>query len=170
MQKLSRSISLALALPLLAGACLAQDANRSEQQKFYRLDFVVKEVDAGKTVNSRSYFLTVATPAKQKSEIRTGNKVPFETSAGNWTQIDIGTSFDCFSAQEVPAGLSLVVVAEVSSILENSMGGPTHPILRQNRWNSTVIVPFRKPTVIFSSDDMDSKRQMQVELAATPIT
>jgi hypothetical protein len=32
-----------------------------------------------------------------------------------------------------------------------------------------VIVPVKKPTVIFVSDDMSSKRQMQLELTATPI-
>jgi hypothetical protein len=32
-----------------------------------------------------------------------------------------------------------------------------------------VIVPLKKPTVVFSSDDVASKRQMQLELTATPI-
>jgi hypothetical protein len=43
------------------------------------------------------------------------------------------------------------------------------PTIRQNRWVSTVAVPLKKPTVIFSSDDLTSKRQMQLELTATPI-
>jgi hypothetical protein len=32
-----------------------------------------------------------------------------------------------------------------------------------------VIVPLKKPTVIFSSDDLTTKHQMQLELTATPI-
>jgi hypothetical protein len=32
-----------------------------------------------------------------------------------------------------------------------------------------VIVPVGKPTVIFSSDDVASKGQMQLELTASPI-
>jgi hypothetical protein len=42
-------------------------------------------------------------------------------------------------------------------------------LLRQNRWRSDVLVPLRKPTVIFSSDDPTSTHKMQVELTATPI-
>jgi hypothetical protein len=37
------------------------------------------------------------------------------------------------------------------------------------KWNAPVIVPLRKATVIFASDDPSSKRQMQLELTATPI-
>ena len=170
MQTLIKPLTGILALMLVAGACLAQDADKSELEKFFRLDFVVKELDAGKTVNSRSYFMIVGTPDKGVREIRTGNKVPFEVSTGNWTQIDVGTSFDCSRVKEVPDGLSLIVTAEVTSILENPTAGPSHPIVRQNKWNSTVMVPLRKPTVIFSSDDVASKRQMQVELTATPIS
>ena len=44
------------------------------------------------------------------------------------------------------------------------------PMIRQNRWTSNVVVPLKKPTVIFSSDDLTTKHQMQLELTATPIT
>jgi hypothetical protein len=43
------------------------------------------------------------------------------------------------------------------------------PVIRQVKWNAPVIVPLGKPTVIFSSDDPSSKRQMQLELTARPI-
>jgi hypothetical protein len=43
------------------------------------------------------------------------------------------------------------------------------PVVRQNQWQAGVIVPLKKPTVVFSSDDLTTKRQMQVELTATPI-
>src|SRR6202020_2702384 len=115
----------------------------------------------GKTVNSRSYFMTVDVAAKQRSEFRTGSQVPFESSPGAWQQIDVGTNFDCSDMKEVPAGLSLSVFAQVKSILEPpSVGGSAHPIICQNNWRSTVILPIKKPTVIFSSDDPASKRQM----------
>jgi len=41
--------------------------------------------------------------------------------------------------------------------------------VRQNKWGSIVLVALRKPTVIFSSDDLTSKHQVQLELTATPI-
>jgi hypothetical protein len=30
-------------------------------------------------------------------------------------------------------------------------------------------IPLKKPTVLFSSDNLDSKSQMQVEVTATPV-
>ena len=170
MQRMKSFGTLLLALTVLTGTCLAQDADKSEPQKFYRLDFVVKELEGGKTVNSRSYFITVAIAPKQRSEIRTGSRIPFQSSPGNWQQLNVGTSFDCTGIQELPAGLSIYVSADVESVLEEPSSGQSgHPIVRDNSWKSTVVVPLKKPTVIFSSDDPASKRQMQVELTATPI-
>jgi hypothetical protein len=60
-----------------------------------------------------------------------------------------------------------MVTAEVSSAAETT-DAPA-PVIRQVKWNSPVIVPLRKPTIIFSSDDPSSKRQMQLELTAIPI-
>jgi hypothetical protein len=157
-------------ITLIASACLAQDADKTEPQKFYRLDFLVKELEAGKTVNSRSYFMTVEVGAKQRSEFRTGSQIPFQSSPGTWQQVDVGTNFDCFEMKEVPAGLSLSLFAQVKSVLEQpSPGASEHPVIRQNSWRSTVVLPIKKPTIVFSSDDPASKRQMQVELTATPI-
>jgi hypothetical protein len=166
--------TLFLALTLVAGTCLAQDNDKSEPQKYYKLDFMVKELDGGKTVNSRSYSMTVATPSRQKSEIRTNSRVFLQTNSGQGQtnvvqvqQYDLGTNFDCINIKEIAGGLSLSVTAQVNSILEEP--GTVQPIIRRNEWNSAVILPIQKPTVIFSSDDPGSKRQMQVELVAIPI-
>jgi hypothetical protein len=43
------------------------------------------------------------------------------------------------------------------------------PVTRQNQWRSAVVIPVKKPTVVFSSDDVSSKRQLQLELTATPV-
>jgi hypothetical protein len=41
--------------------------------------------------------------------------------------------------------------------------------IRQNRWNSDVVVPLKKSTLLFSSENVDAKSQMQVEVIASPI-
>jgi hypothetical protein len=41
------------------------------------------------------------------------------------------------------------------------------PVIRQNKWDSTVLIPIGKPTVVFSSDDLDDRGKLQVELTAT---
>ncbi len=155
-------------LPLLglafAGAALAQTA---EPAKFYKLDFVVKELETGKVVNSRSYSTMLTLQSNDRSSIRTGSRVPVTASDGKMTYIDLGVSIDCWNLKEVQSDLSLFVSADLSSALEPST--TPNPVIRQNRWSSIVTVPAKKPTVIFSSDDVSSKRQIQLELTATPV-
>lgn len=182
---MKRLIMPLLAFTLTAAAGLAQDKTTQDKttqtvvnqdvkpapvQKFFRLDLVVRETEGGKIVNSRSYFMTVATPTHERSEIRTNSQVPVQWSPGNWNRTEISTNFDCSDVREAPGGLSLTVSANVHSILEAPGSEESHrPIVRSNDWHSTVLLPIKKPTVVFSSDDVASKRQMQVEITATPI-
>jgi hypothetical protein len=161
---------------LMAGACFAQAQKApKDEQKFYHLDFVVKEIGDSKVVNARSYSTMISTGGNPlPGEIRTGNKVPYQTGPGSSTPhyeyLDVGVNFDCQSAREVEGELALHVAAEISNLAPGQT--PTSgslPLLRQNRWRSDVILPLRKPTVIFSSDDPTSTHKMQVELTATPI-
>jgi hypothetical protein len=39
----------------------------------------------------------------------------------------------------------------------------------QNRWNAGAVVSLRKPTTLFTADGASGKRQMQLELTATPV-
>lgn len=162
----------ALAVTLLATTCLGADAVPS---KFYKLDFVVKEVEGGKVLNARAYSMTVSEDKlNNNSQIRAGSKVPYSTNAdgSQYSYLDLGVSIDCYHVTEMRDTMSLVITADVSSIVQEA--APTsavmrQPVIRQNRWNSGVVVPLKKPTVVFSSDDLTTKRQMQVELTATPI-
>jgi hypothetical protein len=158
---------------LIAGTCLAQsEKNKDEPQKFYRLEFVVKEVGDGKVINSRSYSTMIST-GHSGDQIRVGNKVPVQTgnpSPNAYDYIDVGVNIDCKSAREVEGQLALSVSAEVSNLAPGqTVANGSLPLLRQNKWNSDVLLPLRKPIVIFSSDDPTSTHKMQVELTATPI-
>lgn len=161
-----------LALALAAGICFAQDA---VPPKFYKLDFVVREVEGTKVLNARTYSITISTESKAPCAIRTQSKVPYMTGPAavgvkqEFSYLEVGVNIDCRSVTIEPGQLSLHVEADVSSLLaEAPTPGP--PVVRQNRWSSAVFVPLKKPTVIFSSDDLTTKRQMQLELTATPIT
>jgi hypothetical protein len=158
---------------LMTGSCLAQsEKNKDEQQKFFHLDFVVKEVADGKAVNTRSYSTMIST-GHSGDQIRVGNKVPRQTGspANPYDYIDVGVSIDCRSAREIENQLALVITAEISDVAPGQTAGNgfVPPLLRQNKWSSDVILPLRKSTVIFSSDDPTSTHKMQVELTATPI-
>jgi hypothetical protein len=161
-----------LALTLAAVTCFAQDAVPS---RFYKLDFVVKEVEGTKVLNARTYSMIVSDGKwNHHSEIRTGSKVPYSASAdgSQYTFLDVGVSIDCTQVTEMHDTLSLVLTADISSAVQEpaSASAPMHPpVVRQNKWNSGVVVPLKKPTVVFSSDDFTTKHQMQLELTATPI-
>src|SRR5438128_2181617 len=137
-----------LALALLAGTCFAQTP---EPPKSYKLDFVLKEVEAAKVLNARSYSITVSTDTSSPhSSIRTGSRVPTPTGgAGQFTFVDVGVNIDCASVKAEQNELSLTVTAEVSSILQESTM-PPHPVIRQNKSTSSVVVPIKQPTAIFA--------------------
>jgi hypothetical protein len=150
-----------------------------EEVKVFRLDYVLKELEGGKVINSRSYstLLSSETASPQANRIRAGNKVPIPTGTAVGLQYqDVGVSIDSRFLKEAQNQLALNVVAEVSSVVtETSVGGAasvgtmTAPLIRQSQWGASIVVPLRKATLIFSSDDPTLKRQTQLELTATPI-
>ncbi len=144
-----------------------ESAKPAAPEKYFRLDFAVKEVEGAKTVNARTYSITISTNQNFSSSVRTGSKVPVPTVGGSFNYLDVGVNIDCRNAKEVQNQLALYVSAELSTV-PSEAPGPA-PVIRQNRWSSGVLIPIRKPTVIFSSDDLTSKRQMQLELTATPV-
>lgn len=155
---------ICLVMVALAGSlCLAQTNDAAkEPPKFYKLDFVVKDLEGGKVIAARNYSMIVGSPWGPLQSVRAGSKAPMGT---NSNMIDIGTNIDCGNVRELENSLFFTLSVEVSSILGET---DPHPIIRQNRWNSLVLVPFRKPTVVFSSDDATTRRVLQLEVTATP--
>jgi len=186
---MKRTIILAAALLLFAAPLhlCAQSATQASPatqttQRFYHLKFVVEELsDAGAVTNSRAYQATVTTgPNDPPQIIKTGSRVPIATgtysgsgSAVQNTQfqyIDLGIDMEIQHVAEVGDGLKFHLHTEVSSMARYSqIAGVNEPVIRQNDWSSDVLVPIGKPTVVYSSDDLDSKGKMQVEVTATPI-
>lgn len=155
-------------LVLLAamGMGLAQSDKPAETSGYYRLDFVVKELDGGKTVNSRAYSTTISAERGGRTAIRTGSRVPMPGKEGSINYMEVGISIDCGPSKLLGSDFAVNITADISSLAEPSS---TPPVIRNNRWSGDVIVPLRKATVVFASDDVTSKRQMQLELTATPI-
>src|SRR5271154_2730100 len=106
-----------LAILLITGTGFAETA---EPPKFYKLDFVVKEVEGGKVLNARAYSMLASTDSN--SSLRTGSKVPTPTPQGGAPAsfIDVGTNIDCRSIKEVQQhDLALFVTAEISSTVHD---------------------------------------------------
>ena len=147
---------------------------------YYRLEFVVQEIGAdGKPVNSRSYSTDVNTrPHGDSSMIKTGSRIPImvggpATSGGekhfdiNYQYIDVGVNLSAGDVHEVGHLLAIFLKAEVSSLGTASANATSDPVIRQNTWVGPVVIPVGKPTVVFSSDALESKGGMQVSVTAT---
>jgi len=142
-------------------------------KQFYRLNFVVQEVESDRVINSRSYSVIMSDSGP--GFIRAGEKVPFSSTSGantQWQQIDVGVNIDCRKLEITPGGVALDIKAEISSVMEShGANSPpaSLPIIRNNQWESRVILPVKQSSVLFSSDDPASKRTMQLKLTVTPI-
>lgn len=142
---------------------------------YYRMTFTVQEVNAdGKPTNSRSYNTMLSTQTRQVS-IRNKSRVPIPTGpltngiASQYQYEDLGVDIDVQQVAEVRHDLALTIVSTVNRLAKDEDQTLRAPITRYNTWNSPVLVPIGKPTVVFSSDDLDSKGSLQMVVTATPV-
>ena len=142
--------------------------------RFYRLDFVMQEVDGTKIIDSRQYSATAATGVAIGCSIRTGSQVNAPVAnQPNFTQsYNVGVNIDAARLREANGSLSLTIDAQVETISQEGVPGLSSggvPVIRKDKWSSTLLIPLKKPTIIFSSDDLTSKHKMQLVLTATPL-
>jgi hypothetical protein len=87
--------------------------------------------------------------------------------------LDVGVSIETRNVHEIGRQLAVQLKAEVSSLADSAPSSvsklPNDPVIRQNMWQASVIIPVGKPTVVFSSDALDSKVSMQLLVSATPL-
>lgn len=156
-----------LAVFFISMSCFGQDAP-PDQSRFYKLEFTVKELSGGKVTNSRSY-VTIGRSQNKSQSIRTGDRVPVAQGINNFSYIDVGVNIDVTDLTQSGNDLRLHVAAEISSAEKNTDPARPEPIIRRTQWSSSVVLPLRKPTVLFSSDSTGSQSQTQLELVATPL-
>src|SRR5579884_2140496 len=89
----------------------------NEQEKFYRLTFVVRELENERVINSRGYFVIASTGSFERSSLRAGQDVPVGTSM-QWHQFEAGISIDTTRLKEVGDRVALHIVTEVRSLIE----------------------------------------------------
>ena len=174
------SVLFLLGLTLFASPAMPQEGKIQSpsapevrpEQRYYRIEFILKELnDDGRVVNSRTYNTSVSTDSKNSS-LRIGTKIPVRSNekTGEINYTDVGVNIDCMLLRETAQGLALQVSGDVRSLASLSGDGQgAAPIIRQNYWSLITAVPIGKPTVVFSSDNLENKGRMQVEVTATPI-
>jgi hypothetical protein len=143
--------------------------------RFYRLEFVVKELENEKVINSRSYATSIYVNTREPASIRAGTRVPYVTGGSTGKQYnyyDVGVNIDTREARELPSGqLTLNLNVDISNVVvTKESSGELPPTVRNTRWSSPVVVPIKKSVTVFSSDDPSGNRKVQLDLTATPIT
>lgn len=175
-------------VPMSEGKVLAQVSEKAPEAvktpeppaHFYHLEFVVQETGAdGKPTNSRTYSGTVSTSRTDRGfSTRTGSRVPVASGASGqgdskntqFQYIDVGVNIDARDARDEGDKLALSLTADVSSLAgTQNISGVNEPVVRQNKWQASVLLPIGKPTVVFTSDVLDSKGGMQLLVTATPV-
>ncbi len=135
----------------------------------YRLNFVIKELDDGKVVNTRVYSMILDSSAQggpqTSGEIKAGSRVPLNGEKGV-TYMDIGVNLWARLTVKQSGTLILANNTEVSSLAAPDMArsdGPG-PLVRSMRANTTCEVPIGKPVVLNEFDDPISKHRFQLEV------
>lgn len=189
MRKTTLFCTLLLSTLVLPALARAQDADKPAESaktadaplNYYHLVFLVQELDtAGKPVNSRAYTSSVSTDRHFSGQIRTGSRIPIATgtySSGDpkavvntqFQYIDVGVNFDIAHVVEAGRQIAIDLSTEISSVADAKDPNLRQPVIRQNRWHAPVLIPLGKPTVVFSSDLLDSKGSLQVTVTATPL-
>jgi opacity protein-like surface antigen len=175
-----RKFALAVAVLAMAAApvwVMAQEGQSAAAapQHYFRLNLVVEDLDAGgKVENARTFVTTVATTTGYPQEIRTGSRIPMPVGGDTqWQYMDVGVNFDVRDVKENGERLGFRLGADISSLAGRpagqETGGTRLPVVRQNKWDSTVLIPIGTATVVYSADDLDSKGKMQVEVTAVRV-
>lgn len=143
----------------------------------YRVEYVVREIEKGKSVNTRSYVLMARSDLKGKAEragFRVGSRVPIPTNAGGQpaTQFqyhDVGMSIDC-RLWDTDKGLIVDTNLEMNSLASSEMSSmPSTPVIRRLHLEDDTLVVPGKPGLVGSIDDVTADRRYEVEVTANKV-
>jgi hypothetical protein len=167
-------LAMAIIMGLAVRQSLAQQGEKPQAPAgSYRLEFTVYEMEDGKTVNSRSYTMTVG--GSTLGQVRAGSRVPVEAGEkGALQYLDIGQYIDSRLISERDRSIVLDTTSEISNLVPAQAGSEVplsnrNPIIRQLKSRGQGEVELGKPTVISSLDDVSSKRRFRLEVLATRI-
>jgi hypothetical protein len=148
-------------------------------ENFFKLAFVMYELDDGKRTNQRDYMMIGRTD-NHPSSIKVATKVPITTlekgDEKQYTYTDVGLKINCSMKEQVDRRLQLHCDIEISSFIRpeqiaNATGnaGLAAPFLRTTRTDSWALLTMGKPAILTTVDDINSTKRMQVEVTATKL-
>lgn len=181
-----RTFAVAVMIFVSAVALSAQDNKPSKApnpefswaQAPYRLDFVIKELNEGKVINSREYSMVVEASDHRgpgKGVVKSGDRVPVATGmkdgATQIQYIDLGANIDA-QLFTIETGLILNSSIEISAIATNESASSQSlpdPTIRQIRAEIQAEVFPGKANQIALLDDTTSKHRFVIEVTPTKL-
>ena len=151
-----------------------KDAPEAHSHKFYKVSFLIYELEDGKKINERTYNFPVSTDngIGRRSSMRVGTRVPVVTKETQVQYLDVGLDLSC-DVNELADKLLVNSSVEITSFaLPEQAADPRsggNPVFRNIRQNFTTVVTPGKPALVTTMDDVNSKKRMQVEVTATRI-
>lgn len=184
---MKKLLFVAVMISVLAGISFAQDTTKDAPKETpkaekpaetgplgaYKLDFVFREVQDGKTVNTRSYMMILEDNRNSWGEVKIGSRVPVVTGSNPnaWQYLDVGTNINCRISNRIQRPLvPLNCTVEVSSFSlpeQKPTAGGANPVINQIKSNVPAVVAEGKQTVITTIDDPNSTRRYEIALTAT---
>lgn len=113
----------------------------------------------------------MSTAHGEHDPVRIGSKVPTAHGKGSLIESEnLGVSLDVNSAREVGNKFAMDLKADMSAagfVPGANDLNDDNMVSRQNSWHAPVLIPIRKPTVVFTSENTGNKGGMQVVITAT---
>jgi hypothetical protein len=142
---------------------------------FYKVEYVLRELQDGKAINSRNYAMSIEDG--KRGEAKVGARVPVSTGmVGGIPQfqyLDVGVNLLCvvegkgdYASLRTTIEISSFAIPEQATAAVNS---DVRPVLRQMRAELPAVVPLAKPTVIGTVDDVNSTKRYEVSVTATKL-
>ena len=134
----------------------------------YRLDFVVRELNGGKTLNSRNYTLSAREGEWEK--VRVESRIPFKIAENSVRYEEAAIGIDC-RVQESERGLLLSTKFQATSFAPGgeATGDSATVVRRQLSLSEDSIVALGKPTIIGKLDDVATNHRFELEVTATKV-
>ena len=155
----------------------AEATAQNKPVSVYRMDFVVRELENGKRINSRNY--TLSAKNNEWAGLRVGSQVPsytFESQGNKGTKyLDAGINIDS-RPEERDGEVVLSTRFESTSVVppekafeEHGGGSSLGPTFRRVRFNGDALVSLGKPSVIATLDDVATNRRYEIEVTVTKV-
>lgn len=144
-------------------------AKQDRPLSFYKIEYVLRELQDGKAINSRNYMMTVENG--DRGEAKVGARVPVTTGEhGQFQYLDVGITINCrVVSKDDYAELRTMIDISSFALPEQANGGNSQPVVRQMRSDMAAVVPNGKQTVIGVIDDANSTKRYEIAVTATKL-